>query len=87
MNKFILRIFPVLGVLALVAQKSFAYTLSLTPDATTTQAVSTLSETFFPLWMQAIAFIIALYGAAWILIMVVKGVRWLWSRATSLGGR
>jgi len=87
MKNFILKILPVLGVVALMAKNTFAYTFSLTPDATTTSAVANLSDTFFPLWMQAIAFVIALYSAAWILIMVVKGVRWLWARAVSLGGR
>jgi len=87
MKKLLMRYFPALAVVALMAKNTFAYTFSLTPNASTTEAVSTLSETFFPLWMQAIAFVIALYSAAWIFIMVVKGVKWLWSRAVSLGGR
>lgn len=82
-----LRVLPLIGALGLLGKSALAYTFTLTPDATTSSAVSDLGETFFPLWLQAIAFIIALYGAAWIFIMIYKGVRWLWKHATRLGGR
>jgi hypothetical protein len=86
-KKLILSVAPMVAGGILMAKSAFAWTFDLTPNATTTTAISTLSETFFPLWLQAIAFVIALYSAAWILIMVAKGVRWLWARAISLGGR
>lgn len=84
-KKTILRLIPFVAC-SLIGSTAFAYEFTLTPNATTTQAVLTLGETFFPLWLQAIAFVIALYGAAWIFIMIMKGVRWLWRHATRLGG-
>jgi len=84
-----IKLMGFLGVITsfLAGTSANAQVIDFTPNASTTEAVTSLTGTFFPLWLQAIAFVIALYSASWILIMVVKGVRWLWSRAISLGGR
>jgi len=86
-SKLLLGLVSVLGGSVLMAQSAYAYSFSLTPDATTTSAFTSLGETFAPYWMQAIAFVVGLFGVSFILILTKKGVMWLWRKATSFGGR